>query len=287
VHEHSNMNVNTLYKDMLFSVLRLVTTDEHGGGGTGTGVLIDLELIPGTITPVLVTNKHVVQDAKEISLHLPAQAGPTGVVLGDTVQIRLELEEDRFFSPQDSSIDIAIMPFGAVLRALEGEPVGRFVRFLPVSEFPSDDEYASLDALEEVFFVGFPDGRWDDVNKTPIIRRGITATPAPLMFDGRQAFLIDASVFPGSSGSPVFVARTKTVLLDSEWKTQQLALFTGIVTESLQRAEHLSIFDMDHEINESLDLGVVTNLGAIKAALIEYCRYANQAGPKFRTSPLS
>jgi hypothetical protein len=45
---------------------------------------------------------------------------------------------------------------------------------------------------------------FDRKHYTPVIRRGTTATPIQLDYDGRPAFLIDVSVFPGSSGSPVF-----------------------------------------------------------------------------------
>jgi len=282
------MNVNTLYKDLMFSVLRLVTSNKDGKtGNTGTGILVDLELTPETLTPVLITNKHVVQDAIEISVHLPAGEGPRDVSLGNTVQIQMKLEGEGFFSPRDSDIDIAILPFGAVLRALENLHPKPFMRFLPVSEFPSSEEYGSLDALEEVFFMGFPDGRWDSVNKTPIIRRGVTATPATLDFDGKPEFLIDASVFPGSSGSPLFVARTTTFLSNSKLITQQLAIFAGIVTKSLHRTHQVPVFDTETEVLESLDLGIVTNVAAIKDALDQFCEYAKQPKPKFRIAPLS
>ena len=39
----------------------------------------------------------------------------------------------------------------------------------------------------------------------PIVRRGITATPVYLNYEGKREFVIDAACFPGSSGSPVLV----------------------------------------------------------------------------------
>jgi hypothetical protein len=280
------MEVNTLYKDMMFSVLRLVTSDKNGDGTTGTGVLVDLELTAGETTPVLVTNKHVVEGATEISFHLPASGSPTAVVLGHTVQVQMKLAGDGFFSPRDTDVDIAVIPFGAVIRELMQQSPKPFVRYLAVSEFPSDEEYASLDALEEVFFMGFPNGRWDNVNRTPIIRRGITATPAPLKFDGKSAFLIDASVFPGSSGSPVFIARSTTFMSGQKLVTEQLAIFAGLVTESLHQYHPVTVFNATSEVSESLDLGVVTNVIAIKDALEQFCDYASMPKPKFRSSPL-
>jgi hypothetical protein len=48
------------------------------------------------------------------------------------------------------------------------------------------------------------------VNLLPIIRRGITASPLQINYSGRPTFLIDASVFGGSSGSPVFLYNNGT-----------------------------------------------------------------------------
>jgi hypothetical protein len=53
--------------------------------------------------------------------------------------------------------------------------------------------------------VGYPNGISDAVNNVPVCRRGITATPAYLNFEERTEFLIDAAIYPGSSGSPVFI----------------------------------------------------------------------------------
>jgi hypothetical protein len=63
----------------------------------------------------------------------------------------------------------------------------------------------SLDAIEPVTFIGYPNALYDTFNMTPIARRGWTATPIALDYGGAPKFLIDASVFPGSSGSPVFI----------------------------------------------------------------------------------
>jgi len=58
---------------------------------------------------------------------------------------------------------------------------------------------------EDVVFIVYPIGISDTKNLTPLIRRGITATPLQLDYDGTRTFLIDASVYRGSSGSPVFL----------------------------------------------------------------------------------
>lgn len=46
---------------------------------------------------------------------------------------------------------------------------------------------------------------WDAYNNMPITRRGITATPLHVDFENAPRFLIDAAIYGGSSGTPVFV----------------------------------------------------------------------------------
>jgi hypothetical protein len=74
------------------------------------------------------------------------------------------------------------------------------------------EQVSDLDAVEEVMFFGYPDALYNPVNLTPILRRGSTATPLQLNYGGEPEFLIDASVFPGSSGSPVFIANFATYM---------------------------------------------------------------------------
>lgn len=103
------------------------------------------------------------------------------------------------------------MPLAPVLKEAE-DKTGKQVYFRSVSAELIPDEAAvqQLDAIEEVLFLGYPNALFDEVNLTPIARVGITATPFALNYNGKKTFLIDASVFPGSSGSPVFILNTSS-----------------------------------------------------------------------------
>ncbi len=83
-----------------------------------------------------------------------------------------------------------------------------FATNIPSSFIPGSEQAADLDAVEDVMFVGYPNGIYDVKNLMPIVRRGITATPFQIDYEGKPKFLIDASVFPGSSGSLVFIANS-------------------------------------------------------------------------------
>ena len=75
---------------------------------------------------------------------------------------------------------------------------------MPIDTLFESEELEQLEAIEEVVLIGYPAGIRDPAHLTPIARKGITATPPAWDYGGRPTFLVDASVFHGSSGSPVF-----------------------------------------------------------------------------------
>lgn len=62
----------------------------------------------------------------------------------------------------------------------------------------------AINFMDDVYFVGYPTGLIDKENLTPLMRRCSFATLYENDFGGEPFFVIDGSVFPGSSGSPVF-----------------------------------------------------------------------------------
>lgn len=100
------------------------------------------------------------------------------------------------------------MPLAPIFNTLGNKGDHIFLRCVPSTMIPTSQQALGLDAVEEVAIAGDPNGIYDRKNLTPIWRRGITATPYQLDYDGEPVFLIDASVFPGSSGSPVFILNT-------------------------------------------------------------------------------
>ena len=72
-------------------------------------------------------------------------------------------------------------------------------------EFLTPIDYGRVALGSEVLFVGYPDDYYDTVNNLPLLRRGALASMPDVDFRGRGEVVIDAQVFQGSSGSPVFV----------------------------------------------------------------------------------
>jgi hypothetical protein len=139
--------------------------------------------------------------------------------------------------------------------------------------------FERLDAIENVVFVGYPNGMYDTKNLTPIMRTGITATHPALDYCGDKAFLIDASVFPGSSGSPVFIVNNGAyVNKGSGIAMVTRALFLGVLSDVFVRQDEGEIKieniptrrRMVPVTEQMIDLGYVIKAERIEEAILAF-----------------
>jgi len=125
---------------------------------------------------------------------------------------------------------------------------------------------------------------WDRKNLLPILRTGTTASPVAVDFEGSPTFLMDASIFPGSSGSPVFVYNPGMYYSKTGVTTVGTRLlFVGVVASVFFRRELGQIVTMpvptvDGPVvalsREMIDLGVVfkphTVVEAVEALMADH-----------------
>jgi hypothetical protein len=151
-----------------------------------------------------VTCKHVVEgfDTATISLVQSKDGKPE---LGKKCEVTVTDLPKFIFVDPDPKIDVAVMPLVPLLNHFQANGQVPFFRALSKDLVPTEDAARDLSAVQAILFVGYPVGLRDEKNFTPIVRRGFTATPYTVDFNGLPAFLLDAGVFPGSSGSPVLV----------------------------------------------------------------------------------
>ncbi len=229
------MNLNDVSTQLLFTTVPIWIEGKRGKSfGTGFIYAIALKEKPATSLPFLVTNAHVVEGASRGILEFVKREGEAPA---RGQRIRVELDGPSLTQFLDPANDIAVVPIGGVLNELESTGRGAFFRTIDPSLIPRAEAWSDLSAIEDVTFIGYPSGLYDQHNSTPVVRRGITATPAWNDFANTPSFLIDAGVFPGSSGSPVFILNRGAYTTQNGLNIGHRLLFLGILSESMIRRD--------------------------------------------------
>jgi hypothetical protein len=214
------MQPKTIAEQLFFTTVRIDTIAGNGAPGSGTGFFFSHKIGEENY-PFVVTNKHVVEGMNEGALTF-LQRRNAAPILGNGFRLRIDNWAQVWFGHPDPNIDIAICPFAPLEAHVKHQHnVDLFYRYVSNDMIPTPQQISELDAVESVTFIGYPNGVWDSKNLLPVARRGSTASPLEVDFEGSPRFLVDASVFGGSSGSPVFI------LNQGSWATKDGGLVAG------------------------------------------------------------
>ena len=269
------MEINSITKKLLFNTIRVDTVLEDGSEGSGTAFVVSHAHPRGTTT-FIVTNRHLVDGVRRGGLVF-TQKRNGQPAFGERFQLNIEDFPQAWFMHPDPEVDLAIIPMRPLEQAAHDQGVELYYQVIDSRLAPDAAALRALDALEEVLFVGYPSGVWDQVNLMPILRRGTTATPMALDFEGRSEFLIDAAVYPGSSGSPVFVYQPETGR-PGQGMGRSKFMFAGVVAAVFFREEANHLVPAPVPANNSamvmgsemIDLGLVIKAQAVLEVINAY-----------------
>jgi hypothetical protein len=273
------MQAKSVSEQLFFTTVRIDTVAANGEQGAGTGFLFAHKVGEQHFSFV-VTNKHVVMGKSEGTLSF-LQRRDMLPSLGNGFRLSIENWPLAWFGHPSPDIDIAVCPFAQIEAHIKQQHnIELFYRFVTSDMIPTAEQTTELDAVEVVTFIGYPNGIWDSKNLLPVARRGTTASPIEVDFEGTPRFLIDASVFGGSSGSPVFIVN------QGSWASKEGTLvvgsrihFVGVVTAVFLRKQWNEIVVVPIptatkpmvQNEEMIDLGIVfkasTVIETIEAAL--------------------
>lgn len=195
-----------LMEQLTHSTVR-IETNLHGGGiSTGTGFYMKFLEKEDTCIPVIVTNKHVVANANTGKFHVTLATDEGLPDTGKHQLFQFANFEQQCVKHPDSNVDLAAFLIGPLLNQVEQSGGKLFYFPLQTELIPKAEERKSYSSMEDIVMIGYPNGIWDAKNNLPVIRKGITATHANVPWNGKSEFLTDIASFPGSSGSPVFLA---------------------------------------------------------------------------------
>ncbi len=277
------MKVETLAEQLLFATLRV-----EANPNVGTGFIVTHKWTPDKTGLFLITNKHVVEGTKQGRLTFTM--GNTSCedrlpLIGQSTAITLSENAWRWTGHPSADIDIAALPLVPVVNHLDETGKTPYYKSIPTTIIPGQEILEDLDAVEEVLFVGYPNGIYDRVNNLPIARRGTTATHPSIDYDGKAMFLIDASVFQGSSGSPVLIYD------NGSWRSRggglmagQRTYLLGILGRAYYREDDGSLTFQEIPASvkpvvrttQMIDLGVVYKATAVVETIEHLLRQRNE-----------
>jgi hypothetical protein len=210
---------------------------------------------PGKYISCLVTNKHNICDSKEASITFHQKNEEDDEPSGKFIVKKFGIEFPKLWICHESQ-DLCILPLMPLFSKECTRPY-----FICISKeiIASESQLQHLYSGEDILFVGYPHGVYDRINNFPIFRRGTASSHPAVDFENKPEFLIDASVFPGSSGSPVFIYNNTWYAESNSLRSGPRLLFLGILT-SAQTLDPLEITTND---TDDLTSASMANLGYV------------------------
>ncbi len=197
------------FQEQVFLVTTLV--ENLSDGEIGTGFLIHKPVTEGKAKQLLFSNKHVFfgrkdkdnpEAKKQIKVTLHKREANGDYVLGTILHFILNLDrkQEGYYDHPDSSVDVGCANISSIME----QGLDLNTRSVSIDGFLGINR-KDLFSGQPICFVGYPTGFYDKKNFLPVMRAGIIASIPSVDFNGARQMLVDAQIFPGSSGSPVFV----------------------------------------------------------------------------------
>ena len=239
----------------------------------------------------VITNRHVVMPQVNgvetyplsITIHLRRQDtlgrqewAPI-VISGDDIKERVK------FHP-NARVDVAAIDLTKLLAQELDSNKDRYAYASPFclsrGLLARNNKEIRVEASSDVLVVGYPRGFYDNVNLFPIVKSGIVASRWRAEFQGDPCFLIDAKLFPGSSGSVVISKPIDITMKDGKLfvlqNDEKAFVLLGVFSGEPQ-TQSLPVAVGDLTITQTLEygLGVVWYADVIEELLGDRARFAS------------
>ena len=192
--------MNNIFEQLLFTTALVECLDQQGTPSCiGTGFFLERQLGDGAYKIFLVSNRHVLHAGVDTIKLWLTRAKDGRPLVGQCEHILIERVGRMVMRPE---VDLAVLDCTALFARFPGSLYFKAIPYESLADF----EEPELSVAAPVFFVGYPEAISDTQNNLPLIRKGIISSHPGFDFDGLPQVIIDAQVFPGSSGSPVFVS---------------------------------------------------------------------------------
>ncbi len=252
---------NSFYEQLLYNTVKIETE-----GGSGTGFFYSIRIDKDRQINLLVTNKHVIDGAKEMSLtlHLSKIDKDNFIPSGLLRTIKIEFKKEDWLYHAEA--DLCCFNFSIILNQIENNLKEKvFFVSIDSSIIPKTlKEWNFISVAEQVYMVGYPRGISDEKNNYPLVRTGIFSSPPSIDFNGKREFLVDMACFNGSSGSPIFYVRPRQYFdrekMANAISTEEKVIFAGILYSGpVMRKDGVIVFQNNIKVQTDL----MINLGNV------------------------
>ena len=253
LEEHTIAQVKPVFESqVVYITTGIIIQTPSGETNFGTGFFygFEIELESETKIPVLLllSNAHVFEDSEsQMTINVNKRKEDGSPDHGNTKKMMFPKLEDLYYRHPNKNVDLATIDVTRLLY----DPSLYFKNVWEELLTPINYD---VDVVlgQDVLFVGYPRGHYDKVNNLPLARRGILSSMPNVNFGGEEQLVIDAEVFEGSSGSPVFVE------INGKYK------LLGVLRASLPTVEVCVGPNMSVQIKQHIGLGLVIKQGRVR-----------------------
>lgn len=261
--------MNTLFEQLLYTTLRIECKDNDGNlTGIGTGFLLSRPVSGDKYKLYLVSNKHILIGTPKILVSFICKEN--GEPQHQRVhKVEIQGVDQAVKGHPDPEVDIAAIECTGMLVDMIDRIYYKHIPYDLLADFDEPE----LSIAENVYFVGYPAGRFDTSNNLPLMRIGMIASHPKFDFNGKPQFVIDAQVFPGSSGSPVYIDLTYENFRNGRIVVGERKLkLLGIVAQTMLRNNVLQAVptSTNYVMQEVMGLGIVLSRQRLKNLWIPY-----------------
>ena len=242
---------------MAYVTARISIQNPPGGAGQGTygtGFFYGLNFTLNDGSPnsrlLLISNKHVFVDpTRKMTIKVNKKKDDGSPDFGNVASIIFPGFASRYYPHPDPGVDLACVDVTQLkYMRVGGKPL--YIKNL-ADEFLTPIDYEKVAPGSDVLFVGYPNDFYDTHNNLPLARKGSLSSIPNVDFEGKGELVIDAEVFGGSSGSPVF----------ADWDNKYRLL--GVLVRSVGRTDRFG------GVKEHIGLGIVVKQRHVQE-LIDY-----------------
>lgn len=216
-------------REYLKSVVLIETANAGNFQALATGFVVgfllkdDQEPSKKIYSIFLLTNRHVFQDEESLWVRFDQKN------LSETKRFQIQLKDRqgvKWLAHKDNQVDMAMLPINPNVLDTNDIDWG----FIEEDSIAYPEKYSDIgiELGDGIFLVGFPMGMSGLHKNYAIVRGGFIARLDEEIIYSEKALLVDAAVFPGNSGGPVFI-RPEQVFLNGS-KPVGKAYLLGVVS---------------------------------------------------------